>query len=127
DVLDWLDADFRLARPARRGGLPPGEGAAAIALASSRFAKQLGLPSHGMFRAVACTRELRDETAPEGLMGEALTDAYLRVAGELARPEEVFDDFYIDINGERPRTTDLGFALLRAGQMFRSTEFVTPV
>jgi 3-oxoacyl-[acyl-carrier-protein] synthase-1 len=127
DVLDWLDADFRLARPARRNGLPPGEGAAGIALASSRFGKQLGLPSHGMVRAVACTREVRDETAPEGQLGEALTDAYLRVGAELVRPEETFDDFYIDINGERPRTTDLGFALLRAGQLFRSTAYVTSV
>jgi 3-oxoacyl-[acyl-carrier-protein] synthase-1 len=125
ETLEWLDEDYRLARPSRRGGFYPGEGAALIALASDRYRAQANLPALATIRAVACATETRSETAPEGLMGEALTDAYQRVGAHLAQPSEQFDDFFCDINAERPRTTDIGFALLRTGKLFRSTSYVT--
>jgi 3-oxoacyl-[acyl-carrier-protein] synthase-1 len=124
DTIDWLDAGRRLARDGSRGGFPPGEGAAIIALASEGFRKQAGLPSLAVVRGVACTKEMRDENAPEGVQGEALTDAYLQVGAHLAGPGERFDDFYCDVNNERSRTTDLAFALLRAGHLFRDTAYV---
>jgi 3-oxoacyl-[acyl-carrier-protein] synthase I len=128
ETLDWLDADRRVSRASRRGGFPPGEAAAMLALASGAFQLRAGLPSLARVRAVACTHEARDETAPEGLLGEALTAAYLEVGGALRRPQERFDDLYCDINDERARTTDLGFALLRAGHLFRDgTAYITPV
>jgi 3-oxoacyl-[acyl-carrier-protein] synthase-1 len=125
DTIDWLDADRRLARDGSRGGFPPGEGAAILALASDGLRKRLGVRSLAVVRGVACTRELRDENAPEGLQGEALTEAYLRVGEHLAAAHEQFDDFFCDINNERARTTDLAFALLRAGHLFRDTAYVT--
>lgn len=127
DTLDWLDDGLRLARPARRGGLPPGEGAAIVALASGALRKHLNLPSLGVIRAVACGTEKRDGNAPEGPQGEALTDVYQRVAAALAQPRERFDDFFCDVNDERARTTDLAFALARTGSLFRDTGYVTPV
>jgi 3-oxoacyl-[acyl-carrier-protein] synthase-1 len=126
DTLDWLDDGYRLARPGRRGGLPPGEGAAMIAVTGQRFARHLGLASLGFVRAVACTHEARPERAPEGQMGEALTAAFQRVGALLQQPGERFDDFYCDVNDERVRTTDLAFALLRTGEMFRETSYFTP-
>jgi 3-oxoacyl-[acyl-carrier-protein] synthase I len=128
DTIEWLDRDRRLARAGVRGGFPPGEAAAMIALSSERMRRQLGLPALAQVAAVACAQEVRDENAPEGLLGEALTEAYSQVAQRLRRPEERFDDVYSDINDERPRTTDYGFALLRAGELFRDgTNYVTPV
>jgi 3-oxoacyl-[acyl-carrier-protein] synthase I len=128
DTLDWLDADQRVSRASRRGGFPPGEAAAVLALASGGFQLRAGLPSLARIRSVACSHESRDETAPEGLLGQALTTVYLEVGAALLRPQERFDDLYCDINDERARTTDLGFALLRAGDLFRDgTAYVTPV
>jgi 3-oxoacyl-[acyl-carrier-protein] synthase-1 len=128
DTIDWLDRDLRLARATRRGGFPPGEGAAIVVLASERARSALRMPSLAIVRAVACTREPRDETAPEGLQGEALTAVYRAVAARLQQPHERIDQLYCDVNDERARTTDLGFALLRAGELFRDgTAYVTSV
>ena len=44
----------------------------------------------------------------------------------LAQPRERFDDFFCDINGERARTTDLAFTLVRTGSLFRDGAYVTP-
>jgi 3-oxoacyl-[acyl-carrier-protein] synthase I len=128
DTIDWLDRDLRLARATRRGGFPPGEGAAIVVLAGERARRDLRLPSLAIVRAVACAREPRDETTPEGLQGEALTAVYREVATRLERPYERVEQLYCDVNGERARTTDLGFALLRAGDLFRdATAYVTSV
>jgi 3-oxoacyl-[acyl-carrier-protein] synthase-1 len=128
DALEWLDADMRLARENRRGGFHPGEAAAMIALVSDGLCRRLGLASLGVLRAVACAEDDGDENAPEGLMGHGLTQVYKLVGSHLALPSERFDDFYCDINGERARTTDLGFALLRTGQLFRDgNSYVSPV
>lgn len=128
DTIDWLDRDLRLARATRRGGFPPGEGAALVMLASERARSNLRMPSLAIVRAVACARETRDETAPEGLQGEALTAVYRDVATHLQWPRERIDHLYCDVNGERARITDLGFAMLRVGELFRdATNYVTPV
>jgi 3-oxoacyl-[acyl-carrier-protein] synthase I len=128
DTIDWLDAELRLARDGVRGGFPPGEGCAMLALASDALRRQLALPSLGVVRAVACAREPRDETAPEGLLGEALADVYWRVGSELRQPHERIDDVYCDMSDERARRTDYGFALLRTGSLFRDgNRYITPV
>jgi 3-oxoacyl-[acyl-carrier-protein] synthase-1 len=127
DTLDWLDADLRLARPGRRGGFSPGEGAAMIVLSTARNASRFDLRPLASIRGVAWARETRDETVSPGLLGEALTQVYERVGAALQR-EEQFDDFFCDINNERARTTDLGFALVRVGRLFRNaSSYVTPV
>jgi 3-oxoacyl-[acyl-carrier-protein] synthase-1 len=117
-TLEWLEESRLLDCDGIRGGFPPGEGAAMIALASDATRRHLGLPCLATVRATASALEQRDPNGPEGLLGEALTDVFLRIARAL-RPPERFDDFYCDINGERPRVTDLGFALLRTAESFR--------
>jgi 3-oxoacyl-[acyl-carrier-protein] synthase I len=127
DTIDWLDDDFRLARPGRRGGLYPGEGAAIVALASHGLRRHLELPALAVVRAVASKREMRDDNGPGGPQGDALTEIYGRVASALAQPHERFDNFFCDVNDERARTTDLAFALLRTGTLFRDTAYTTAV
>jgi 3-oxoacyl-[acyl-carrier-protein] synthase-1 len=128
DTIDWLEADLRLAREDVRGGFPPGEGAVIILLASEDARRRLALPSLAMVRSVAFAMETRPPDAPEGPLGEALAVVYERVLRALRRPQERVDDVYCDINDERDRTSDYGFALLRAGDVFRSaTDYVTPV
>lgn len=126
-TLDWLEESRRLACLLGRGGFPPGEGAAFIALASDGLRRQLRLPSLAVLRAVACANEQRSDDSDVGLLGEGLTVSVQGVASEL-RGVERFEDSYCDINGERTRTDDYGFALLRTGQLFRDTSsYVTPV
>ena len=118
DTLDWLDADRRLLRAEIRSGFPPGEGACMLAVARHGVRSALGLPSLARVRSIATAREKRRADSEEGLLGEALTEAIAR-AGQSLRPGELFQNVYCDINGERDRTDDWGFALLRTSQLFR--------
>lgn len=128
DTLEWLDANRRLAREGVRAGFPPGEGAAIVAIASTSACRSLGLSSLAEVTAVACTQEKRDPATGAGLLGEALTQAIVRVAGDRFDQAAYVTDLYCDINGERPRTTDWGFALLRTGGWLRDgTQYETPV
>jgi 3-oxoacyl-[acyl-carrier-protein] synthase-1 len=127
DTLDWLEANQRLARESSRSGFPPGEGAAALALASERARSGLGLPSLARVRAVACAAERRDPRNDEGLLGEGLTEAIRQAAAALSAGE-TFSDVYLDVNGERSRTDDWSFALLRTAEAFRDgSDYRMPV
>ena len=128
DTLDWLDADLRLARATARGGFPPGEAAAAVVLVSERLRRDLRLASLASVAAVACAHEPRDETAAEGLQGEGLTRALCDAARGRDPSAPHIGQLYCDINDERARSTDLGFALLRCGGLFRDgTDYRTPI
>jgi 3-oxoacyl-[acyl-carrier-protein] synthase-1 len=127
-TLEWLEENRLLDCEGIRGGFPPGEGAAMVALASDATRRQLALPCLATIRATASQFERRDPNGPAGLLGEALTEVFFRVAGSLRPPDERFDDLYCDINGERSRVNDLGFALMRTGQLFRDpTDYRTVV
>src|SRR5579872_1874618 len=119
-TIDWLEESRLLDREGIRGGFPPGEGAAMVALASDAGRQRLGLSSLATVRSAACENEERDPDGPEGPLGEALTRAFISVAASLRRPGERIDDLYCDVNGERPRVTDLGFALMRTAEFFRA-------
>ncbi len=127
DTLDWLDAERRLARAAIRSGFAPGEAAAVLAVASDGARSALGLTSLARVRAVSCAQEKRAETCDEGLMGEGMAEA-LRRAFAALRPGELVSDVYLDVNGERSRSDDWGFALMRTGPAFRDgTDYRTAV
>lgn len=127
-TLEWLEENRMLDCAGARSGFPPGEGAAMIALASDDARRRLGLPRLATVRATATELERRDPDGPQGLLGEALTEVFFRVAATLRSPGERFDDLYCDINGERPRVNDLGFALMRTGELFRDpTDYRTAV
>jgi 3-oxoacyl-[acyl-carrier-protein] synthase-1 len=126
DTIDWLEADLRVAREGVRSGFSPGEGAAVVAVASEMACRQLRLPSLARIRGIADAREQRDPKSDEGLLGEGLTEAVLQATADLRQPDETITDVYGDINGERWRSEDWGFVLLRAAERFRDgTEYVT--
>lgn len=120
DALTWLSAERRLAHAEMRGGFAPGEGAAMVALASEAACAALGLRSLGCLVAARCEHGGPDpeETGP---LGTSLTNVIRQVGARLCgRPGPVvIDDVYCDINGERSRTDDWGFALLRTAALFR--------
>ena len=111
-----------------RGGFPPGEGAAAVVIAGPHWAARLGLKPLARVRGVATGQEPRSIDSVEGLLGEGLTDVVRRAAQVLRLPDERVDDIYCDINGERHRTDEWGFTILRAWQVFRDgTAYTTNV
>jgi 3-oxoacyl-[acyl-carrier-protein] synthase-1 len=71
--------------------------------------------------------ETRTIDNPEGLLGEKLAEVVGRATEDLRLPEEAVDDIYCDINGERHRSDDWGFMVLRVPNVFRDgTSYVAP-
>jgi len=68
--------------------------------------------------------ELR--TSDDVCLGEGLTTAMTQALATV-EPGRFVDDVYCDINGERYRTEEWGFALLRVQERLRSTTYKTPV
>ena len=128
DTLDWLDNQLMLARDDVRGGFPPGEAAAFVLLASDEARRALKLPSLATIHGVAHTQEKRTRDSDEGFLGEALAQAILQAAAGLKLPEEHVTDIVCDINGERMRVDDWGFAILRTQRVFRdAAEYLSPI
>ncbi len=119
ETLDWLDSQSRLAREGVRGGFIPGEGAGMLLLAERTACLHYGLARLARVRGVATVAEPRSLGSPEGVLGEGLTSALRRALGHLSVPEERIDDVYCDINGERYRSDEWGFTVLRLQRRLR--------
>jgi len=119
DTLDWLDGKKRLAQDEVRGGFIPGEAAGMVAVASHDARAALGLPVLAHIRGIATGQEPRSIDCPEGLLGEVLSQVIQRATADIRVTGELVDDIYCDINGERHRTDDWGFTLLRIPSVFR--------
>lgn len=117
-LLDRLDAQRRLQRAGVRDGFIPGEAAAALVLADTAALTHHRLRSLASVRAAAIADEDRSPTDPIGLLGEGLTRAIEAACAPLRVAHERIDDVYCDINGERHRTDDWGFTLLRTSGLF---------
>jgi len=127
-TIEWLDGGQRLLRDNIRAGFPPGEGAAFVAIASEAACNRWGLQSLAVIRAVACSQELRDPNSEVGLLGEGLTEVVEITTRGLESPREMISDLYGDINGERARTDDWGFTLMRLASRFDDgTRYVSTV
>lgn len=128
DTVDWLEEHHRLARTGEPSGFPPGEGVALIAVASPAAQRRLGLPSLARVRGVATGLEPRTLDSDEGVMGEVLSGVLRRASSEGATVGARVEGIFCDINGERWRTDDWGFAALRLPQLFRdATSYVSAV
>jgi 3-oxoacyl-[acyl-carrier-protein] synthase-1 len=126
-TIRWLDEGRRLAREGTRAGFPPGEAAAFVAIAREEELRRHQLRPLARVNAVACMRESQPFDADEGLQGKVLAEVIEAATSGLPAEQEI-SDTYGDINGERPRTEDWGFALMRTTRRFRDgTAYVTPV
>jgi 3-oxoacyl-[acyl-carrier-protein] synthase-1 len=119
DTLLWLDTNRQLLRNGVRSAFHPGEGAAFLALAGERVRRQLGLRSLGVILASQVSWEDKRIKTDELNTGVGLTRAIHGVTMELRGRGELVDDVYCDLNGERYRTEEWGFALLRTQAAFR--------
>ena len=126
-TLAWLDDGRRLARKGVRGGFTPGEGAAMLALMTPAARVHFKVPSLARIRAVAVAREPRSLDSDAGLLGEGLTEVVGRVVSGLRLPDDQVDDIYCDINGERHRTDEWGFTVMRHASALRDgTAYQSP-
>lgn len=112
-VLGWLDKSRRLAGSAR-GGFYPGEGAAFVAVVTTSVVRALGLRSLASIRGWHSGTERRRIGTDDDNLGEGLSAAVIGAAEPLRRAGARIDDVYCDINGERYRSEEWAFAMLRA-------------
>jgi|JI6StandDraft_1071083.scaffolds.fasta_scaffold62764_2 3-oxoacyl-[acyl-carrier-protein] synthase-1 len=127
-TLKWLEDGLFLARTGVRSGFAPGEASAMLAVASDAACRRFGLRPLALLRGAGCAQERRSTKSSEGLLGEALTEAVVKATKALRLPQDRITDVYCDINGERSRSDDWGFTLLRESKHFLDgTEYVSPV
>ncbi|NMO16612.1 hypothetical protein HPC49_21600 [Pyxidicoccus fallax] len=125
ETLEWLEEGRKVARQGTRDGFIPGEAAGMIALTTRTSRSRLRLPSLATLRSVATAHEARPMNSDEGALGEALSNVIARVTRGLATPAESLDNIYCDINGERYRSDEWGFVLLRQPRVFRDASAYT--
>jgi 3-oxoacyl-[acyl-carrier-protein] synthase-1 len=119
DTLLWLDVNRQLLRSGMRAAFHPGEGAGFLALAGERMRRQLGLQSLGIMLTAQVSQESKLIKTDELNTGEGLTRAIQGATAQLCAQGERVNDVYCDLNGERYRTEEWGFALLRTQEAFR--------
>jgi 3-oxoacyl-[acyl-carrier-protein] synthase I len=110
DTIEQLEENLQLLSEKTRSGFIPGEGAGAVVLSTANARKHLRLPSLAVIRGVGTAMERRLINTDADVLGEGLSEAIAAAAGPGAEP---IDATYGDINGERYRTDEWAFALLR--------------
>lgn len=118
DTLLWLDRNRQLLRSGMRSAFHPGEGAGFLAIAGERVRQRLDLRSLGIILATQVSRETSLIKTDDLSTGEGLTRAIQAVTAKWRERGERVDDVYCDLNGERYRTEEWGFALLRTQGAF---------
>lgn len=118
-TLNWLQENQQLLSEGVRSGFPPGEAAAMVVLANERGLRQRRLESLGLVCAVGLAQETKLIKTDTVNLGEGLTHALLTATAELRASGEQVDEIFCDINGERFRSEEWGFAALRVHQALR--------
>ncbi|WP_342377927.1 hypothetical protein NVS55_01295 [Myxococcus stipitatus] len=127
DTLDWLAAHRQLAGEGVRTGFFPGEAAGALVVTRASVQERSGWPLLASLRGTGTAVEARGLHGDAEVLGEGLSQAILEAATSLRLPEERLDAVYCDINGERYRTEEWGFAVLRTQQLLRDSAYISPV
>ena len=122
-TLGWLHANGLLGQTVR-AGLVPGESAAFVALASARALRALGLSSLATLSAWSSVHE--PPSLDPRQQGLALTSVIRATLDALPEPRSI-DDIYCDMNGQRQRSEEWGFCVLRAPPRFRDPTAYTAV
>jgi 3-oxoacyl-[acyl-carrier-protein] synthase-1 len=127
-AIEWLESNRRLARDGVRGGFTPGEAGAALLFVTKAGCVRLGLRPLARMRGVATGHEPRAIDSVEGLFGDGLIAVVNRATQTLRIPDERVEQLYCDINGERHRTDEWGFTLMRSWRVLRDgTDYTSGV
>jgi len=127
DTMAWLEASDQ-AHGARDNtwGFVPGEGAGFALLAAAPTAGRYKLPADHELITAATARETKLIKTDTVCLGEGLTELFRALTAGLA-PGTRADHLVCDMNGEPYRADEFGFAVLRAGELFRdASAFASP-
>lgn len=125
-TLAWLEEHGQLTRKGSRSGFTPGEAAGAVLVAAEPTLRSLNLRSLAKVRGVGTSKESRTLKSDAASLGDGLTKAISVALALLELPGEAVDTVYCDINGERYRTEEWGFALLRTQGGLKTTGYELP-
>jgi len=118
-TLSWLEENRQLIAAGVRSGFHPGEAAGFVVLASAEASRTLAVPTSAEIRRAESARETKLIKSDAVNLGEGLAAAISTTTAELRLPEEAIDSVYCDINGERFRSEEWGFAVLRVPHPFK--------
>jgi 3-oxoacyl-[acyl-carrier-protein] synthase-1 len=122
----WLESQRQFAQPGVRNGFVPGEGVGAVVFTSSSRRARLRLPHLAGLRGACTAQETRLRHSETGSFGVAMTQAVLGATSGLVLPRDAPDTVYSDINGERYRSEEWGFVVLRAPAAFETPSYEAP-
>lgn len=118
ETLEWLDNSKQLMSGENRSGFPPGEGAGFCLIASSAFARRASLNSLASVVSVSTTVEKNRIKTDTICLGEGLTAAIRGACAALEPATGRVEQTWCDMNGERYRSTEYLYALLRTQSLF---------
>lgn len=128
-TLEWLETCDQLHGSGQFNnawGFIPGEGAGAVFVGTTGFARQYDLETLGEVVSVGLGLETKPIKTDIVCVGEGLTQAF-KLALKAVAPDEQIHNVYCDLNGEAYRADEYGFTALRVKERFRAaTEFIAP-
>lgn len=126
DTFIWLEKEKRFAQPGVRAGFIPGEGVGCLVLASAALRRQWDVPALATVAGVATTQEALLRDCETGSFGRGMSAALDLATSGLQLPAEAVDVVYADINGERYRSEEWGFAAMEMHTTMKSLEYELP-
>jgi len=125
-TLEGLDATKQLMSGTNRSGFPPGEGAGFCLLASPTFARRASLDALAIVVSVCMTVEPNRIKTDTICIGEGLSAAIRGVCAPLDPAKGRIEQTWCDLNGERYRSTEYTYAVLRTERLFVKTHVSHP-
>ncbi|MDH4079526.1 MAG: hypothetical protein OEU68_06905 [Nitrospira sp.] len=119
DTLEWLDDIEQLHSEGNIYGFCPGEAAGFVLIARMETARRLGLAPLVTLVSIGSGIEKNLIKTEDICLGEGLSAA-LRTAAEAVRNTATIDRIICDMNGERYRGNEYGFAVLKASGLFKN-------
>ncbi|SHN10915.1 beta-ketoacyl synthase N-terminal-like domain-containing protein [Rhizobacter sp. OV335] len=118
DTLEWLDDNEQLHSEDNIYGFCPGEAAGFVLVTRADTAQRFGLTPLLSLVSAGSGIEKNLIRTEDICLGEGLSKAFLAAAKPLAQEERI-DRVVCDMNGERYRGNEYGFAVLKASKLFR--------
>lgn len=118
DTIAWLFQNRQIVTERTRSSFFPGEAAAFVAVSNSVFCTGRGARSLATLAGAGTSEETQLIKSDSNNLGLGLAEAVRRAADGL-RPEDArIGATWTDLNGERYRTEEWGFVILRTQQLF---------
>jgi 3-oxoacyl-[acyl-carrier-protein] synthase-1 len=118
DTLEWLDDNEQLHSEGNIYGFCPGEAAGFVLLARGETARRLDVAPLVALAAVGSGIEPHRIKTEDICLGDGLSAAFRKAAQSLGK-DETIDRIICDMNGERYRGNEYGFAALKASGLFK--------